>query len=258
MNDECPDMFGMMQEYTRDDSTRFYHVDLSYAKELTDMVQALRTRAEKAEKSLSEWENSAKFVRDECPDEVHCGCVPVLRGMLGKAEQELADNQRELCQLLGVTLRPGRNHIEAGIIMLQERLEKAEARLDQKTAEVDVLRGDGMCEADGDGPCGICLKCIKKERDIALVDNAAMLGMLKDFNWDCLWSMAGHLMNLGKQPHPGQAKLDELKRLNKIVDKFITAGRELLHKELGDLPPRIRVDEFADLIDAAERRNATY
>ena len=29
-------------------------------------------------------------------------------------------------------------------------------------AELDVLRGVGCCE-DGDGSCGICIKCIVKE-----------------------------------------------------------------------------------------------
>jgi hypothetical protein len=34
----------------------------------------------------------------------------------------------------------------------------AAQQLEMKTAEVEVLRGVG-CRADGDGPCGVCLKC---------------------------------------------------------------------------------------------------
>lgn len=40
------------------------------------------------------------------------------------------------------------------------------AQLDQKTAEVEMLRGVG-CNEDGDGPCGACLKCARAERDAA-------------------------------------------------------------------------------------------
>jgi hypothetical protein len=35
-----------------------------------------------------------------------------------------------------------------------------ELRLAQRTAEVEMLRGVG-CEADGDGRCGVCVKCLK-------------------------------------------------------------------------------------------------
>ncbi len=34
-------------------------------------------------------------------------------------------------------------------------------RIASLQAEVDVLRGVD-CEADGDGPCGVCIKCAKK------------------------------------------------------------------------------------------------
>lgn len=35
-------------------------------------------------------------------------------------------------------------------------------RCDKLQAEVDMLRGVG-CSEDGDGPCGVCLKCVKAE-----------------------------------------------------------------------------------------------
>ena len=47
-----------------------------------------------------------------------------------------------------------------------ERLESEnatlKAQLEQITAERDVLRGVD-CEADGDGPCGVCIKCYKRK-----------------------------------------------------------------------------------------------
>ena len=43
-------------------------------------------------------------------------------------------------------------------------LAAVEAERDQKTAEVETLRGVG-CNEDGNGPCGACLKCARAERD---------------------------------------------------------------------------------------------
>lgn len=37
---------------------------------------------------LSDWENAAKHVEAEHPDEVHCGCVPILRKLLTDARKE--------------------------------------------------------------------------------------------------------------------------------------------------------------------------
>ena len=36
---------------------------------------------------LDEWENAKKFVADGCEDEVHCGCVPILRRELDEARK---------------------------------------------------------------------------------------------------------------------------------------------------------------------------
>jgi hypothetical protein len=34
---------------------------------------------------LDEWENAKKFVADGCKDELHCGCVPILKRELDEA-----------------------------------------------------------------------------------------------------------------------------------------------------------------------------
>ena len=33
---------------------------------------------------LDEWHNAAKFVADGCTDEIHCGCVPILKRELDR------------------------------------------------------------------------------------------------------------------------------------------------------------------------------
>lgn len=51
------------------------------------------------------------------------------------------------------------------------RRERAEEERDALRAEVNMLRGVGCDELDGDdvrGPCGACLKCARRERDAAL------------------------------------------------------------------------------------------
>ena len=47
-------------------------------------------------------------------------------------------------------------------------VEKANEHLGWARAEVEMLRGID-CEADGDGPCGACIKCARAERDAAIV-----------------------------------------------------------------------------------------
>lgn len=42
-------------------------------------------------------------------------------------------------------------------------------RREAAQAEVEMLRGIG-CDEDGDGSCGCCLKCFKRERDNALAE----------------------------------------------------------------------------------------
>jgi hypothetical protein len=55
------------------------------------------------------------------------------------------------------------------------------ADVERVTAEVEMLRGVGCCE-DGDGPCGVCLKCARRERDesrAALADATLIIRALQ-------------------------------------------------------------------------------
>ena len=50
-------------------------------------------RIEELEEKLEDWENSAKFVLgDDCPtDEVHCGCVVILKKRIKQLEALIKD-----------------------------------------------------------------------------------------------------------------------------------------------------------------------
>lgn len=54
------------------------------------VAEAARLRAALAEtaEKLADWENAASHVESPHPDEVHCGCVPVLRKLLVDARKE--------------------------------------------------------------------------------------------------------------------------------------------------------------------------
>lgn len=57
------------------------------------------------------------------------------------------------------------------------------ADVERVTAEVEMLRGVG-CSEDGDGPCGVCLKCARRERDdarAALADATLVIRAFRGF-----------------------------------------------------------------------------
>jgi hypothetical protein len=61
---------------------------------------------DEALEKLSDWENSAKHVESDHPDEVHCGCVPVLRKLLSDARKERDEARAECleqCRLLAMS-----------------------------------------------------------------------------------------------------------------------------------------------------------
>jgi len=51
------------------------------------------------EEELDEWNNARKFVEEPCEDEVHCGCVPILRKMLAERDREIESWQYHLAYL---------------------------------------------------------------------------------------------------------------------------------------------------------------
>lgn len=51
--------------------------------------------------------------------------------------------------------------VRSDLMPLAVELDDARQRLKTKTAELNVLRGSECC-VDGDGPCGVCLTCLRK------------------------------------------------------------------------------------------------
>lgn len=92
---------------------------------------------------------------------------------------------------------------------MEGEVSKARRERDQFSAEVAVLRGDG-CEADGDGPCGACVKCLRRERDAARAAIAkAVEGFRADVETmspvDARDALANRLCDLLDFGWPGQA-----------------------------------------------------
>ena len=54
-------------------------------------IERLRKERNVALEKLADWENAAKHVEADHPDEVHCGCVPVLRKLLNETRAALRD-----------------------------------------------------------------------------------------------------------------------------------------------------------------------
>lgn len=50
--------------------------------------EQLETELAQAKEELDDWHNAAKAVDADIPDEVHCGCVPILRKQLKDARVE--------------------------------------------------------------------------------------------------------------------------------------------------------------------------
>jgi hypothetical protein len=86
------------------------------------LATALLERDEVKEK-LSDWENSALQVEADHPDEVHCGCVSVLRKLLNDARSE----RDELAALLAAEKATRNSIIEKGVQTERERDEAREA-----------------------------------------------------------------------------------------------------------------------------------
>jgi hypothetical protein len=55
-----------------------------------DFAKRLERERNEARAELEEWHDAAKHVDSDHPDEVHCGCVPILRKQLADARAEVA------------------------------------------------------------------------------------------------------------------------------------------------------------------------
>jgi len=62
----------------------------------SSLARRLERERDEARAKLADWEDSAKHVRSEWPDEQHCSCVPILRKLLKDAERERDEAREEL------------------------------------------------------------------------------------------------------------------------------------------------------------------
>lgn len=58
------------------------------AKALVELLNRLERERAEAREALADWENASAHVEANHPDEVHCGCVPVLRKLLADSRKE--------------------------------------------------------------------------------------------------------------------------------------------------------------------------
>jgi hypothetical protein len=72
----------------RDEANKELHKQLVKYGALFDEAQKIRMERDEEREALSDWENSALHVEADHPDEMHCGCVPVLRKLLADAWSE--------------------------------------------------------------------------------------------------------------------------------------------------------------------------
>jgi vacuolar-type H+-ATPase subunit I/STV1 len=86
--------FARKLERERDEANKELHKQLAKYDALFDEAEKIRVERDKALETFADWENAAEHVKADHPDEVHCGCVKVLRKLLSDALRE-RDEARE-------------------------------------------------------------------------------------------------------------------------------------------------------------------
>lgn len=66
---------------------------------LVGKLKAAERERDEAREKLSDWENAAAHVEADHADEVHCGCVPVLRKLLTDARSERDESRNQLADI---------------------------------------------------------------------------------------------------------------------------------------------------------------
>lgn len=63
-------------------------------RELVESWVTAESERDEAREALVDWENAAKHVETDHPDEVHCGCVPVLRKLMSDSLRERDEGRK--------------------------------------------------------------------------------------------------------------------------------------------------------------------
>jgi len=169
------------------------------------------------------WKKVGTYVADICLDDGDLIDVDVcLRTEVDAARAAEATQHQQEIAAKNAEIDRCDNKIDAlrfSATELLARLAAVEAERDQKTAEVETLRGVG-CNEDGDGPCGACLKCARAERDRLKAELAAIAKPSPE--------LMRALETLGKRPVQPPAtpqEPEQAQTLNDVFDVFETWAR---------------------------------
>ena len=121
-----------------------------------DFARKLERERDEALEKLADWENAAKHVEADHPDEVHCGCVPVLRKLLADAQEDAKRATYDAAQET-IKVSTVKSHwIEA----CRER-DEARAKIERQAERIRYLEGAT------NHACGTPLSIALRERDEA-------------------------------------------------------------------------------------------
>jgi hypothetical protein len=102
--------------------------------------ERLERERNEARHKLADWEDSAKHVRSEWPDEQHCSCVPILRKLLKDAERE-RDEARAERDILRLDAQREAEHHDRMITELEGLYDKNAKLRDIAERAIDEMEG---------------------------------------------------------------------------------------------------------------------
>ena len=111
---------------------------------VTEQRDMLERELDEVREKLADWENSAAHVEADHPDEVHCGCVPILRKLLcdARLERDEAVNNYETSVLREHRMQEQRDRLAEAldrIAVLHESKEMT-GTVDQRIADAYDMR----------------------------------------------------------------------------------------------------------------------
>lgn len=118
---------------------------------IAELVDGYRRERDEARADVTRLSRLLKMAEDEAVAADDHGRRESRRSDAAEAEAERLGAERDEAQREVARLKA---EVASSLAMAKI----ADAKHDQKCAEVDMLRGVG-CMEDGDGPCGVCRKC---------------------------------------------------------------------------------------------------
>jgi hypothetical protein len=109
----------------------------------SEFARKLERERGEARAKLADWEDSAKHVRKEWPDEQHCSCVPILRKLLKDAERE-RDEAKDDLEFRRELYRVQENYLELARRERDEAMALSEERYNywqDSIKEYEEMRG---------------------------------------------------------------------------------------------------------------------